>query len=876
MRSQLDQARAYFSLLHPTSADAASTLWTLPGELSEHLPSDPDRLAARALELAATKEVYVGLLPRRLGLPRYLRGGKKDLLPAAFLWIDLDLSHGKHNAKNLPDLGQALELLSAANLPEPSLTVDSGGGLHCYWLLDAAVPPEEIDRACKALQSNVRALARVRNLHVDQTGNADRVLRVPGTWNRKNPAEPRPVLLLDAPGTRYPLPQLVPSAPSATTSSAAGGSSASPQGVSPASASPPLGGGAGGAEGTNQLLDEIRAFLRRTRGDSAELARAILDGRSIAPRGERDQALQRAASLVTWIAPEGAEPEEMARLLFPTCDLWAAEPDAEKSEDEERAKAVDKCRRAHKDALRKRAQREQVQRDLQRALRREARATAQPAAAEELPDEDDIVDDPDALYTRQELSAMELQHGALDKRWVVQSAGAHYVLVGGEYRSPIPLSDINVSLPRDLAPAPIDWFNYTAKPPRKKTGVEVLQDHSVVARGLVADLTITQSRYDERSQIFYEAAGRRRPLVPKADEAVDRWLRLLGGAHADKLLDWVASVTRLDRQCCALYLSKSTGTGKTMLAHGLARIWTTGGPTELGRVVDQWNADLLRCPLVVADEALPANWQGQRASGELRAFVGASARTVTRKHLPNVECRGATRLMLLANDKQMIALNEDLGKADMQAIAGRFLHIPTSEEAAAFLSELGGPARGTRGWVDDDIIARHALWLAEHRQVIPGTRFLVEGEADKMHRSLIIGSRMGGLICEFVVKWLTATTPPKGPIAVRAGDGMLLVSTLGLAQQWRNLIDSDPVPSITKIGKQVHAMSSEEARFGGSRYRLVDPAYVIDWSEQNQVGDPDQIRDAIARRLPQATVTDLPRRGAGQPQGEIHAEEVRP
>ena len=75
-----------------------------------------------------------------------------------------------------------LEDLWRAGVPYPSAIIHSGGGLHCYWLLEDPVTVTDSNRA---------ELAHLQAAWVDLVGADDgakdlaRVLRVPGTQNRK-------------------------------------------------------------------------------------------------------------------------------------------------------------------------------------------------------------------------------------------------------------------------------------------------------------------------------------------------------------------------------------------------------------------------------------------------------------------------------------------------------------------------------------------------------------------------------------------------------------------------------------------------------------------------------------------------------------------
>lgn len=88
---------------------------------------------------------------------------------------------------------QALKnFLKVTGLPKP-MVVNSGNGWHCYWLL-----VDEIDSITWTVHANViKALMAYHQFMVDTAVTADsaRVLRVIGTYNRKDPANPIKVKL---------------------------------------------------------------------------------------------------------------------------------------------------------------------------------------------------------------------------------------------------------------------------------------------------------------------------------------------------------------------------------------------------------------------------------------------------------------------------------------------------------------------------------------------------------------------------------------------------------------------------------------------------------------------------------------------------------
>jgi hypothetical protein len=444
------------------------------------------------------------------------------------------------------------------------------------------------------------------------------------------------------------------------------------------------------------------------------------------------------------------------------------------------------------------------------------------------------------------------------RQLIVVRHPAYYVLVDGDYKAPIKQQELDLSLPRDLARAPVEWTVDTEDGPRRKNTREMLLDYGVVTRNVIADLTISSGFYDPGTETFFEAVCQQRKVEPRFHSEIDQWLKLLGGPDAEKLQDWIATFDRLDRQTCALYLSGKKGAGKTMLATGLARYWSEAGPTELGRILDGFNADLARCPLVFADEHLPRRPPGQVTSAVLRQLVASETRTLSRKFLPNCDLRGAIRLILCANNDRMLALgNEDLSEDDLDAIAGRFLHIHVSDAPAKYLANIGGRS-ATDGWVSRDMILAHAFWLKENREVVPGDRFLVEGHATRMHRSLAMQPRASALALEWIARYLDGVTPDVARAdIIRIGDGEILVNGPGMGDHWRTYIKSEFPPTTTMLGralgnlakgtstKRENGAGNSAARNRNRRFHRINPELVFQWAEQNQVGDVDAMRKMI-------------------------------
>lgn len=117
------------------------------------------------------------------------------------IWIDCDVKAG--DAKHYDTVPAAFDALDAfrdkVGLPFPSMIVNSGGGLHVYWIADAPMSPDE----WRPYADGLKALLLREGVKCDTglTTDVARILRVPDTLNHKYDP-PRKVELLHF-GTPY-------------------------------------------------------------------------------------------------------------------------------------------------------------------------------------------------------------------------------------------------------------------------------------------------------------------------------------------------------------------------------------------------------------------------------------------------------------------------------------------------------------------------------------------------------------------------------------------------------------------------------------------------------------------------------------------------
>lgn len=144
--------------------------------------------------------VFFGCCTRLRGRPT---GSRADLAELVALWCDIDCYK---QGLSKEDVVQALK---SSPIP-PTVIVDSGGGIHAYWLLREPVDVRLPEAGHDAIKEEIDAV--LKQLHGVFAGDPSvceiaRVMRLPGTHNTKT-GELRPVTLLEASGPRYELSDL--------------------------------------------------------------------------------------------------------------------------------------------------------------------------------------------------------------------------------------------------------------------------------------------------------------------------------------------------------------------------------------------------------------------------------------------------------------------------------------------------------------------------------------------------------------------------------------------------------------------------------------------------------------------------------------------
>ena len=203
----MPQTRQFLEHLYPDNLPANTHLlvWTIPDKTSYWF-TDIDEVEP-AIEIMGDKNVYIGcgLSPKNYGAIKRATAANIAAIPG--FWADIDYGESGHKGKLYPpDQGTALRILDELAV-RPTIVLHSGNGLQAWWLWDKPwvfVDKTDHDLAAAASKEwGVILNEAAGDYSVDSVSDLSRVLRLPGTNNVKDPANPKPVKILIEDGPRW-------------------------------------------------------------------------------------------------------------------------------------------------------------------------------------------------------------------------------------------------------------------------------------------------------------------------------------------------------------------------------------------------------------------------------------------------------------------------------------------------------------------------------------------------------------------------------------------------------------------------------------------------------------------------------------------------
>ncbi|MET8334402.1 YfjI family protein [Streptosporangium canum] len=218
-RADLEQARQWLTTLHGGAPGLINIVATDEWAGRSFTTDDAGINAAvgyiRALDQQHKQGIYARVTTLNQVPAPGKRGGAADSLSFPGFWGDVDLAGPGHKTKDvLPaTVEEAQRIIAVSGLPEPTMWIHSGGGLYPWHLLDEPVlvtADNRDDMATLAARWQLVILAASEQLgygYGEGVGDLARVLRIPGTINRKAGLA-RACTVLEASGITYSLDDL--------------------------------------------------------------------------------------------------------------------------------------------------------------------------------------------------------------------------------------------------------------------------------------------------------------------------------------------------------------------------------------------------------------------------------------------------------------------------------------------------------------------------------------------------------------------------------------------------------------------------------------------------------------------------------------------
>lgn len=121
------------------------------------------------------------------------------------LYLDMDCGSGKGFPNQKNAIVELYNFCTNVRIPKPNILVNSGNGVHAYWTFDKAISHSEWIELADILKQ----LCADNNFPADPSVTSDgtRVLRAPGSINKKDPANPKKCTVLHA-RPDYPIDKL--------------------------------------------------------------------------------------------------------------------------------------------------------------------------------------------------------------------------------------------------------------------------------------------------------------------------------------------------------------------------------------------------------------------------------------------------------------------------------------------------------------------------------------------------------------------------------------------------------------------------------------------------------------------------------------------
>lgn len=419
----------------------------------------------------------------------------------------------------------------------------------------------------------------------------------------------------------------------------------------------------------------------------------------------------------------------------------------------------------------------------------------------------------------------------MQRRWILQHGKTYYVLTPRGYEM-CQGEALRTKCLVDLSPAiscGVELYKVTEKGKIPLTAAEMVAKYGREIGEVRMSLLPGETRYVPETRRLSIKTAPLKKIDPKYDPEIQEWLEKLGGLYAKELLAWLAWSTDLSRPCAALFLWGAGNLGKSLLACGVSALWGQETGTPLDAVAGDWTEDIMRCPLLVADESLPCN--GKKGGMDLawfRQLIQAREHTLKIKHVSNAKIEGAVRVLIVAQKMEVLYTGDHLNADDAAAIAERIAVIPGQREASEVLRRQ---TPETLSYWAREGIAAHILTLKKPEA---NGRFIVKIDSRSQQRTVASRSTLG----RSVVQWIALNLIHNGKEELKFLDGLIVVDgkiyvrAALISETWNSFFPGEIRPKVSAVSEVLEAMSTGRRIWKSRRLHEIDPNPIIAWAEQ--------------------------------------------
>lgn len=411
---------------------------------------------------------------------------------------------------------------------------------------------------------------------------------------------------------------------------------------------------------------------------------------------------------------------------------------------------------------------------------------------------------------------------------------------------------------------------------------QIINDHCTIVNNIRAMPEIEGAFIEDidkaTAQVVIPAYHRTQSISAQYNSEVDTWLHKLFGANYELAIKWIGWALAWDEgPICAMSIAGKAGSGKKMLAQGLAECLRMPKLATTEDLTGNYGYGLFQSPFLVVNEGWPSSFNGMHPADKFRALVSGDLPPIRKMYCDPINVKSPVRILFTANNLdvvKMLSANKDLSPDDRDALSIRLLHFSITEEASNWLKLRGGNALtgipgqrwigGDAGEPSDFIVAKHFMYLYMNRKQPKGARFLVEGNhAQQIMFDMRTGSGNTPLVIETIIRLLENPSRHKG-ITIEDGELYVLHDTIltyfreELAMNVRYTLSSGTITNVLRglVKIETHsALVMKTRKDLGRRYwQMLDAALLLKVAQ----------RDGMTSAKLEALVKEQEARAAGE------------